>query len=126
MRTLKLLLKSEIPDITDMGGERGINRNHLIGELNQLAKDLRFAYFIRLFIGVVVLIFLLIIMFRVVDHPKLFAIATAGAGISLGGIITALKQVTDEMARTRVLLAITPDISLEALDEVARSIVKKI
>jgi hypothetical protein len=44
-------------------------------------------------------------------------------GVTVAGTFVLLKQVTDEMARVRLLLAIVPEISLEELTQMARKLV---
>jgi hypothetical protein len=53
------------------------------------------------------------------------AVLTA-TGVSIGGVIAALKQVTDEMARVGLLLAIAPEMNLEALTEMAKTVATKL
>ncbi len=127
MKTLQSGIAAALPDITALGGEnRTVNRDRLIGLLDDLAGDLRRAYWVRLIIAVCVFVVLAILMFRVASQPALLATVTAGVGITIGGAVAALKQVTDEMARIRLLLAIAPELTLEALTEMARTIVAKL
>src|ERR1044071_2755038 len=109
MDTLRSTVAAALPDIAALGGgDRTVNRDRLIDLLDGLARELKRAYWIRLVIALCVLAVLAVLMFRVADRPALLASVTGGAGITVGGAVAALKQVTDEMARVRLLLAIVP------------------
>jgi hypothetical protein len=127
VKTLQSEIKAAFPDITSLSGEgRTINRDRLIAVLDGLARNLRLAYWIRLMIALCVFVALIILTFRVADQPTLLASVIAGAGITIGGTVAALKQVTDEMARIGLLLAMVPEVTLEALTEMAKTIATKI
>ena len=126
MKQLKFEIQNAFPDITNLDGEgRTINRDRLTDVLDGLARNLRLAYWIRIAIALCVFVILVILMFRVSDQPALLAGIAAGVGITIGGTVAALKQVTDEMARIGLLLAIAPELSVEALTELAKSIATK-
>lgn len=127
MNNLQKVLRSQLPDITDLGpGRRPVDRDRLIAALELLTRDLQYAYWLRLAVAVCVLMTLIVLMFRVADEPALLASVTAGTGITLGGVLVALRQVTEEMARVRMLLAIAPEISIEALTEIARGMAQAV
>jgi hypothetical protein len=127
MKTLRSEIKSAFPDITDLSGEgHTINRDRLIVVLNGLARNLRLAYWIRIIVALCIFVILIVLMFRVADQPTLLASVIAGAGITVGGTVAALKQVTDEMARVGLLLAMVPELTLESLTEMAKTIGTKI
>jgi hypothetical protein len=127
MKTLQSEIRTAFPDITNLSGEgRTINRDRLTMVLDGLARNLRVAYWIRLIVALCVFVVLLILMFRVADQPALFASVIAGTGITIGGTVAALKQVTDEMARISLLLALVPEVTVEALTEIAKTVAKKV
>ena len=123
MKTLKEVFSAELPDFTNMGDEgRSVNRDRLVHTLDSLVGDLRNAYWIRLVVTIAVLVTLIILIFRFADKPEVLTGLTAIMGVTLAGAIAELKRVTDEMARVRLMLAIAPELSLEALTEIAHKI----
>jgi hypothetical protein len=123
MRTLKSAIATVLPDYTNLGeGGRTLDRERLIKLLDGLSSDLTRAYWIRLAVGFAVFVFLLVLTARMANQPTVLASLMVGMGITVGGAIAALKQVTDEMARVRLLLAIAPELTLEALTEIASKI----
>jgi len=127
MKTLQSEIRAVLPDITNLDGEgRTINRERLILVLDGLARNLRVAYWIRLVVALCVLVVLSILIFRAADQPPLLAALVAAVGITVGGAIAALKQVTDEMSRVGLLLAIAPEVTLESLTEMAKTIAAKL
>src|SRR5262245_40960669 len=123
MRTLKSVITTALPDYTTLGdGGRTLDRERLIKLLDGLASDLRRAYWIRLAVATAVFVFLLVLTARMANQPTALASLVAGMGITVAGATAALKQVTDEMARVRLLLAIAPELTLEALTEIASKI----
>jgi hypothetical protein len=116
--------KAALPDVTSLGGSgRNIDRDRLVNLLHKLAGDLGNAFRLRSGVAVITLSVLLAIIWRYGDQPTLLAGAVAGMGITLVGALAAIKQVTDEMAQVEIILSIVPDLTLEALTEVARRIV---
>jgi hypothetical protein len=127
MKTLKTELPAAFPAIADLDGEgRTINRDRLAEVLDGLAANLKRAYWIRLSVGIVVFIVLIFLMFKYADNPTGMAAVLTATGVSIGGVIAALKQVTDEMARVGLLLAIAPEMNLEALTEMAKTVATKL
>jgi hypothetical protein len=127
MKTLQSEIRSAFPDITNLSGEgRTIDRDRLTTVLDGLARNLRIAYWVRLMVALCVFVVLLILMFHIAGQPALFASVIAGTGITIGGTVAALKQVTDEMARIGLLLAMVPEVTVEALTEMAKTIAKKV
>lgn len=113
------------PDITNLSGEgHTIDRDRLSGVLSGLATDLARAYWVRLAAATFLLLALLTLMFWKADSPTAFATISAALGITAAGSVAALKQVTDEMARVRLLLALAPELTREALTEMAQLISK--
>jgi hypothetical protein len=127
MLTLQSEIKPLLPDVTSMGGDdHTINRERLILVLDGLARNLRMAYWIRLAVALGILLVLAVLVFRESDQPSVLAAVVAAVGITIGGAIAALKQVTDEMSRVGLLLAIAPEVTIEALTEMAKTIVTKL
>jgi hypothetical protein len=127
MKTLKTELPRAFPAITNLSGEgRTINRDRLAEVLDGLAANLKRAYWIRLSAGVAVFVVLIFFMFRYADNPTGMAAIITATGVTIGGTMAVLKQVTDEMARVGLLLAIAPEVSLEALTEMAKTIATKL
>lgn len=123
MRRLKDVVKATLPDATNLGGGRNVDRDRLIDVLGDLVSDLSRAYWVRVFVVVCVLGLLIVIVWRFADEPSLLAAAVAATAIALMGAVAALRQVTDEIARVRLVQAIAPELNLEALTELARRIV---
>jgi hypothetical protein len=123
MSELKRVLEATLPDVTSLGGGRNVDRDRLIVLLRKLLGDLDHAYWLRSGVALVVLVVLLAIIWRYGEQPMLLSGAVAGMGITLVGALAALRQVIDEMARVDMILGLAPDLSLEALTEVARRIV---
>jgi hypothetical protein len=126
MLRLQLAIKPLLPDVTSLGDDHTINRERLILVLDGLARNLRVAYWIRLSGALGILVVLAILTFREADQPTVLAALVAAVGITIGGTIAALKQVTDEMSRVGLLLAIAPEVTLEALTEIAKTIATKL
>lgn len=127
MNKLRFVLEAALPDVTSLGGDgRNVDRDRLVNLLQSLAADLSRAYWIRTIVALVVLCVLLAVISRFGDQALLLGSAVAGMGITFMGAVVALKQVTDEMARVNLILAITPELSLEALTEIARKIISSI
>jgi hypothetical protein len=127
MNTLKAALPSAFPDMGALSGEgRTINRERLTLVLDGLARNLKRAYWIRLSIGVVVFLLLLFLVFRNSGDATVLAVTISATGITVGGTIAALRQVTEEMARVGLLLAVAPELTVEALTELAKTIVTKL
>lgn len=123
MRTLKKSLSELVPDYTSLGDEgRSIDRDRLIRVLDGLASDLVKGYWIRMAAGAIVLGVLLFLTARYAGDPAVLAGLAGAMGITVAGAIALLKQVTDEMARVRLLLAIAPELTLESLTEIARKL----
>jgi hypothetical protein len=123
MKRLKDVINATLPDATSLGGGRNVDRNRLIDVLGDLGSDLSRAYWVRAFVVVCVLGLLIAIVWRLADQPNLLAAAVAATAMALMGAFVALRQVTDEIARVRLVQAIAPELSLEALTELARRIV---
>jgi hypothetical protein len=127
MKTLRTEIPKAFPAITDLSGEgRTVDRDRLVNVLDGLAANLKRAYWIRLSIGIIIFVVLIFFMFRYANNPSGMAAVVAATGITIGGTIAAIKQVTDEMARVGLLLAIAPEMTLEALTEMAKSIATKL
>ena len=122
MSRLKRAIEAALPDVTSLGGGRNIDRDRLISLLGELTAELGRAYWLRTLVAFIILCLLLVIVSHYGNQPVLLATAMAAMGITLMGALAALKQVSDEMARVRLIRAIAPDLSLEALTEVARRI----
>lgn len=123
MNKLKRALEAALPDVTSLGGGRTIDRDRLTALLQKLLSDLGRAYWLRAVVAILVFVILLAIISRYGDQPLLLSGAVSGMGITFVGALVALKQVIDEMARVDMILGLAPDLSLEALTEVARRIV---
>jgi hypothetical protein len=123
MTKLKRALELALPDVTSLGGGRTIDRDRLMDLLHKLLSDLGRAYWLRAAVAILVFVILLAIISRYGDQPLLLSGAVSGMGITFVGALVALKQVIDEMARVDMILGLAPDLSLEALTEVARRIV---
>lgn len=121
MRNLGATLAQVLPSIESLGGEGvTVDRKRLETALDRLVGDLTRVLYVRL--GVVLLVIAVLLTMMVVFYrdPAIFVAMTGGAGLSIGGAIALLKQVTDEMTRTRLLLALVPSLSLESLTEIAQ------
>lgn len=123
MRKLRDTIKKALPDATNLGGGRNVDRDRLVQLLSGLSSDLARAYSLRACVAVCVLGLLMAIVWRYADQPLLLAGAMAAMAIALVGAMVALKQVADEIARVRLVQAIAPELHLEALTELARRIV---
>lgn len=101
-----------------------VNRKKLEINLRGAQKDLRFAWRIRLVISIVVFLILLafVILYRN-DVAKLNALMGA-MGVGLIGAYRWIETTTKEMARVTLLLAITPELSEDALKELAHSTIR--
>jgi hypothetical protein len=127
MSKLKRAIEAALPDVTSLGGGgRNIDRDRLINLLGDLGADLGRAYWVRIVVALSILCLLFAVIWRYSDQPALLAVAMAAVGITLTGALTALKQVTDELARVDLIRAIAPNLNLDALTEVARRIVSTI
>jgi hypothetical protein len=127
MNTLKVALPAAFPNLSGLSGEgRTIDRQRLTQVLDGLAANLKRAYWMRLLIGTAIFLVLLFLIFANFGDPTVLAAAIAATGVTVGGTIAALKQVTDEMARVGLLLAIAPEVSVEALTEIAKTIAAKL
>ncbi|MGJ4887245.1 hypothetical protein ACQR1Y_03600 [Bradyrhizobium sp. HKCCYLRH3099] len=127
MNTLKTALPNAFPDIRKLSGEgRTIDRDRLMLVLDGLARNLKRAYWIRLSIGALVFALLLFLVFKNYGDTRVLTATIAATGVTVGGTITALRQVTEEMARVGLLLAIAPELSVEALTELANTIAAKL
>ncbi|MCA1472775.1 hypothetical protein I6F09_33530 [Bradyrhizobium sp. IC3195] len=127
MNTLKATLPDAFPNLRNLSGAgRTIDRDRLALVLDGLAANLKRAYWIRLLVGTAIFLVLFIVMIRYSSEPTVLAATVAATGATVGGTIRALKQVTEEMARVGLLLAITPEVSIEALTEIAKTVVAKL
>jgi hypothetical protein len=124
MRTLKGELSRLLPDVTSLGDEgRNIDRERLVRVLDGLSSDLNRGYWIRIVDGAIVLVVLLVLAGQFAAQPAVLTGLASAMGVTVAGTFALLKQVTDEMPRVRLLLAIVPEISLEELTEMARKLV---
>jgi hypothetical protein len=122
MSKLKRVLEAALPDATNLGGGRNIDRDRLVGLLRQLLGDLGRAYWLRSGVALLVLLVLLAIIWRYGDQPVLLTAAVAGMALTFVGALAALRQVIDEIARVDMILRLAADLNLEALTEVTRRI----
>jgi len=123
MKRLKHVIEGALPDATNLGGGRNVDRDRLVNLLAELGDDLGRAYWLRALVALATLCLLFALIWYYSQQPALLAGAMAAIGITLVGAVAALKQVTDELARVHLIRAIAPELSLEALTEVARRIV---
>ena len=120
---LKSVLDQALPDMTSLGGDsRYVDRDKLVHLLGGLSSELSRAYWQRAAISASVMAVLLIAIWRFSDNPLLLTGATGAIGLALIGALVTLRAVTEDMARVRLLLTVAPDLSLDALTEVARCI----
>lgn len=123
MTRLKTVLDSVLPELTSLGGGgRYVDRDKLVRLLEILSNELARAYWLRASITFLVVILLLAAVWRYSGDPLLLSVLTGAIAMALAGALAALRAVTEDMARVRLLLTVTPDLSLEALTEVARRI----
>ncbi len=121
MKSLKASLASVLPDATNLGGEsRNVDRERLLGVLAALARDLTRAYWVRAVLILLISAVLVALAWRLFEQSVVLLAISAAIAIVLAGGSTALRQVTDELARTRMLLDLAPDLSREALTEMVR------
>ena len=121
MRRLGTTVKDLLPDLKALGGgSRNIDRGRLIKVLGELAGELRMAYWLRIALIALIIGVLVAVSLRFADQQAILSGLYGGVGITFAGAIAALKQVSDEMARVRLLLSIAPELSVETLTEIAR------
>ena len=120
---LKSVLDEALPDMTSLGGDsRYVDRDKLVHLLGGLSSELSRAYWLRMVISAAVMAVLLVAIWRFSDTPLLLAGAAGAIGLALIGALATLQGVSEDMARVRLLLSVAPDLSLEALTEIARCI----
>jgi len=118
MKTLKSVLADALPDAGLLGGEYGLDRKRLIAELASLADDLRRGYWFRV-CGVATVVAGIVGIAVSMNEIPVLVTAFAAAAVCLFGATTMLKGITDELARVRMLLTIAPELTIEALGEIA-------
>jgi hypothetical protein len=123
MRTLRRAVEDLLPDATALGGGRNIDRNRLLEVLTVLSGDLKRALRVRLAVSVVILCLSLAVVWSYADQPQFLAAGLAAVALTFAAAVAALKQVTDELAQLSFVRSLAPDVSLEALTEIARAIV---
>ena len=121
MNRLKDSLQSVLPDPTSLGGDSsGVDRHKLRQVLTGLASDLSRTLAMRTATSLVLIVALSYLAWQSANAATQMIGAVAGIGIVAVATVLALREVSDELARTRMLLVISPDLSREALTEVTR------
>jgi uncharacterized membrane protein YqjE len=124
MQRLSTALKSVLPDATSLGGDSHfVDRARLEQTLRTLGSALHRSLIVRLGLALILVLLLALVAWQVSDQLAAIAAALAGAVVIIVGSAAALRQVTDELARVRMLLAIAPDLTREALTEVTRWVI---
>lgn len=115
-----MVLAEAVPDAGLLGGEVGLDRKRLIAELAGLATDLRRGYWLRIATVGLVVAGLTGVALRMLDGPLLVASVLTAVSLAWGGSATLLGRINDELAQVRMLLAIAPELTIEALGEIAQ------
>jgi hypothetical protein len=126
MRNLKTVLTRILPDPTLLGGQQGLDRTRLIAELGRLAVELRRGCQMRLYAVAAAIAAFIGAGLYVSDQPTLFAPLVAVAGTFSAGAMALLRHLNDELARVSMLLSIAPELTLEALTEIAEKLEAKL
>jgi hypothetical protein len=102
------------------------NENALVVDLSRLERDLERTWWVR--VAMIAMVFVVELVLFVVYRENTTAVAAlfAAAGVTIGGAITAMQGVTQEMTRVRLLLSVVPSLSPETLDELARKLIEKL
>lgn len=121
MRTLKSTLIAVLPDPTSLGGDnRNVDRTGLVAALEGLARELHNSIWLRFAVMIVVVCVSAITLFKYGNHPTLSLGIWLGMAVLLLMLLTHLREITDELARVRLLLTVAQDVSLESLTEISR------
>jgi hypothetical protein len=119
-------IRELLPDPRSLGGEgRNIDRSRLVTVLEKLAGELHRAYWARVGLVVLIAILLAALSLRFAATPFILHGLYGGVAITFCGAIVTLKQVSDEMARVRLLLGLAGEVSLESLTEIARRVAEE-
>ena len=121
MQRLSHTLQSVLPDVTSLGGDSSaVDRDKLRHILQALAGDLSRTLALRAVLALLLVGLLALSAWQFASQPHLIVGTSLGAAVVALGAAAALRQVTDELARVRMLLAIAPDLTRESLTEVTR------
>jgi hypothetical protein len=98
----------------------------LVSDLGRLERDLQRTWWVR--IAMIAAVFVVELILFVIYRENTAAVAAlfAAAGITIGGAITSVQGVTQEMTRVRLLLSVVPSLSPETLQELARKLIEKL
>lgn len=111
------------------GGPRKLgdaSSDALIADMRDLADDLNRTWWVRasMIIGVFIIELILFVIYH--ENATVVAGLFAAAGLTIGGAVSAMQTVTQEMARVRMLISVLPSLTPETLEELARKLIEKL